>query len=175
MRWGGMLLALMAEWVAAPSLACVPPPPLVLLPGESPKAFRERDEARLLAETTEQRRLVQSNLLEQSKAAFVGVVTQSHDFPIDRVKGHEVTVRPLQAIKGALPDQPVILRDSTFTDCGMAGGGSATSAQPGDYVIVFAGLAPNQLQGPNLGIMAKESQLPELLGALAHYGLVSHH
>ena len=114
-------------------------------------------------------------MLDQAKAVFVGTVSQSRQIPIPWVKGvngHEVAVRPLQAIKAALPSQLVTVRDIAFTDCAtMTGGGSATTANQGDYVIVFAGLPTNAFQGANVGILAKEAQLPELLAALSKFGL----
>jgi hypothetical protein len=145
------------------------------LPGESPKAYHDRVEAAFAAELFEERRLMQSNLLAQSTATFIGVVADSREIAVGEVKGHEVSVRPVYAIKGDLPNQSVTLRDTVFTDCGMSGGGSATSSSPGDYVIVFTGLPEGPLRGANVGIVAKESQLPELRNALAHYALVSSH
>jgi hypothetical protein len=143
------------------------------LPGESQQAYQQRQDAAFAAETSEERRLTQTALLADSRSVFVGVVTQTQPIDVGGVKGHQVTVRPLQSIKGDLPAQPAVVRDVVFTDCGMGGGGSATSAAPGDYVIVFAGLSPNDMRGTNVGIVAKEAQLPDLIGALAHYALVS--
>ena len=167
------LFALLAILASSAALACVPPPPIVQLPGESIQAYHERVDAAFAAELFEQRRVVQSNLLAQANAVFIGVVADSREIDVSAVKGHEVSVRPVYAIKGDLPKQPVTLRDTVFTDCGMSGGGSATSAQAGDYVIVFAGVPTSAFQGTNVGILAKESGLSELRGALAHYGLVS--
>jgi hypothetical protein len=145
------------------------------LPGEGDQAFQERAKAAYDAETAESRRVVQLNLLQKSKATFVAVVSDSKEIPVDAVKGHEVTVRPVQAIKGDLATQPLIIRDTVFTDCGIGGGGSVTGAKPGDYVIVFAGLPKGEFEQENYGILAKEAQLPNLIGGLAHYAIASLH
>ena len=148
---------------------------MVKLPGESQHAFEERSRAVYAAQNYETQRLVQSELLNQSKAVIVGVVTASRLIPVDSVKGGEITVRPLEAIKGNLPGQPLTVRDTVFTDCGVGGGGSATNAEPGDYVIVFAGLPTDPPRGENWAILAKEAVLPDLYNAVAHYALVKLH
>lgn len=167
------LLGLFAILASSSALACAPPPPIVQLPGESAQAYHERIDAAFAAELFEERRSMQSNLLSQSSATFIGVVADSREIPVGAVKGHEVAVRPVYGIKGDLPKSATTLRDTVFTTCGMSGGGSATSAQPGDYVIVFAGIPTSPLQGANVGIVAREAELQDLRGALAHYALVS--
>ena len=148
---------------------------MVKLPGESQHAFQERSRAVYAAQNYETQRLVQSELLNQSKAVIVGVVTASRLIPVDAMKGHEITVRPLEAVKGDLPPQPVIVRDTVWSDCGMSGGGPATSAEPGDYVIVFGGLPAETPRGENWAILAKEAVLADLYNAVAHYALVNLH
>lgn len=175
MRWARTTVALAAAFSAAPGLACIFPAPMAKLPGESQQAFEERGRALSAAENYETQRLTQTNLLAEARTVFVGVVTATRWIPVDAVKGHEITVRPLEAIKGDLPGQPLTVRDTVFTDCGIAGGGSATSAEPGDYVIIFAELPTAPLRGDNVGILAKEAVLPDLYGALAHYALVRLH
>jgi hypothetical protein len=168
---GKAIVGLIAAITAAPALGCIPPPPIARLPGESQQAYQDRQNAAFAAEEFENRRLAQTAMLDEANAVFVGVVSASHEIDVGSVKGHEISVEPVQSIKGDLPKQPVTVSDTVFTDCGISGGGSATSAKPADYVIVFAGLPTNALQGPNVGILAKEAQLPELIGALSHYAL----
>lgn len=167
---GGVLAGVLVFGLGAvPALACVPPPPLAQLPGESPDAYRDRERAAIDADLFESRHAVQSSLLGQSSATFLGIVTDSRDISVGPVTGHDLTVRPLQAIKGDLPAAPVQIRDKVFTDCGFGGGGSGTSAKPGEYVIVFAGLPPSDLQNATIGILAKEAVLPDLRAAAAIY------
>ena len=146
---------------SVPATACILPAPIAPLPHESQQAFHERQKASLAAIEYDSRRSAQIGFLDQSTAVFIGTIATSRDISVDVAKGHEVAIRPLSPIKGSLPDQSVRLRDTVFTGCGLSGGGSATSAQPGDYVIVF--------EPQNVGIEAKDAVLPDLLTALAIY------
>src|ERR1700745_1207746 len=108
------LFALSAILAPFQAVACIPPPPIAPLPGESPEAFQERTRAALAADAFEEQRSMQSALLDKGAAAFIGVVNESREIDIDRVKGHEVAVRAVSAIKGELPKQPMLLRDTTL-------------------------------------------------------------
>ena len=152
----------------APAVAC--PPPLLppQLPGETDKAYQDRSSEMLGAQTYEGRRSSQIAYGEHAKATFLGVVTDSHEIDLDGgTKGHEVTVRPVRAIKGELPSSPAILRDGYITECGNVGGGTATGAAAGDYVIVFQGVDTGWTPSTgNYGILASEARDPFLVKSL---------
>ena len=158
--------------VAAPAIACSPPPPVMILPGESKQAFNERQQSNLIARSDEEQRAYQIDLEEQAKTSFIGVVTGLRYIQLGSdIVGREVTVRPMRAVKGLLPPKPVALRDATSTTCGLSGGGSATSGIVGEYVIVFEGLEDRFYSGGTgkLGVLAKEARAPELLRALRSF------
>jgi hypothetical protein len=171
MRSAKFLLAAMACAVASPTFACIPPPPPPRFPDETDKAYQERVDASVSAQNDEERRSYQIRLLEEAKAVFIGVASDSREIDLGGgSSGHEVTIRAAGALKGALPDQPAVLRDVLSTDCGYVGGGSATFAKAGDYVIVFQGI-DDGLQGGtgNVGIFASEARAPDLLKALVDF------
>jgi hypothetical protein len=171
MRSAKILLATVICAAAWPAFACIPPPPPPRFPDETDKAYQERVDASVSAQNDEERRSYQIRLLEQAKAVFIGVASDSREIDLGGGStGHEVTIRAAGALKGALPDQPILLRDVLSTDCGYVGGGSATFAKAGDYVIVFQGIDDGMQGGTgNVGIFASEARTPDLLKALVDF------
>jgi hypothetical protein len=153
--------------------ACIPPAPLVPLPAETATLFQARSINYHQALNDEERRAFQIGLSERSQSYFLGVVTASQALDLqDGVKGRMVSVRPLKNLRGALPDTRFTLRDRGLTSCGLFGGGSATRAVAGEYVIVFRAVAFSGLQGTaDYGLRAQDARAPYLLAALNEFAL----
>ncbi|QDP20223.1 hypothetical protein [Sphingomonas xanthus] len=145
--------------------ACIPPPPPIRLPDESPEAFKVRSTALLDALSDEERRSYQAALYDRSDRIFLGVVANSEAIDAAGTPGHRVTVRPIASLKGGHPTEPLVLADRYLTSCGKAGGGSATSARTGDYVLVLEGDLFRQ--GPQgFGFQLNDLREPRLLAGL---------
>jgi len=156
--------------MASAASACLPPEPMPRLPNESDQAYDARNGELTSVEDAEGRRFHQVSLYEQAKAVFIGVVTDSKEITLaDSGSGHEVTVRPAFPIKGELPEQPAIIRDKMNSDCGYLGGGSATSAVVGTYVLLFQGVPEYEGVTGNVGFFAGEARVPEIIKAFRSF------
>jgi hypothetical protein len=165
-------LVLAATAMPIPAFACPPPLAPPRLPGEPDKAYEERSSANIGAQTAEGQRAYQVQLGEQAERIFIGTVQASREIDLaDGSKGHEVDVRPVRALKGVLPKKAATLRDGAVTECGNLGGGSATGAAPGDYVIVFEGVDTGFVPNTGkVGIFVSEARDPLLIKSLFEAG-----
>jgi hypothetical protein len=148
--------------------ACIPPAPLTPLPAEAEALFQARTKTYFQAIGDEERRTFQIGLGQRAKSYFLGVVTASQGVDLGRgTAGRMVSVRPLKALRGALPEAPFTLRDTAMTSCGPVGGGPATTALLGEYVVVFRDVSLGGGVGiEDFGLRAQDARAPFLLGAL---------
>lgn len=153
--------------LASPANACIPPAPTIRLSGESEAAFLARSQAFAAAEMDEDRRAVQVRLYDQASRVSLARVTASTQLPdvlSDGLSpGFRVEVQPVAVFKGpALDGRPFALQDAGMSTCGRYGGGSATAAKPGSYILLFENANP---QGPtgHQGLLLAELREPRVL------------
>lgn len=151
---------------ATPALACVPPPPPLQLSGESRQAYADRSKAFVEALSNEDQRARQVRLYGAASRVSLARVINSTPLPgtlDDGQPRRRVDVQPVAAFKGPAPSGRAIrLEDAGMTTCGRYGGGSATAAKPGDYVLLFEGVDTGGLSR-NLGLLLNELREPRIL------------
>ena len=152
---------------ASPAMACIGPAPTIRLSGESEAAFLARGQAFAAAERDEDRRAFQVRLFDKASRVSLARVTASTKLPgvlSDGLSpGFRVEVQPVALFKGpALNGRPVALQDAGMSTCGRYGGGTATAAAPGSYILLFEDANP---QGPtgHHGIFLHEVLEPRVL------------
>ena len=164
-----LIFAFSLTATSVPTLACIPPPPVSQLPGESEKAYKERHKAAALAEDDEMRRGYQIALFEKASRVSIARVESTETIQLADGEGRKVTVTPMKALKGDASGDRVLLADRILTTCGWAGGGSAPRGGPGDYVILFEGDLFRS-GAERFGLLAREARDPRLLQALFDFG-----
>ncbi len=157
--------------MATAASACLPPEPMPRLPKESDEAFEARNKELTSAEDAEGARSAQMTLFAEANSVSIGVVKDSKEITLaDLSTGYEATVGPLFPIKGDMPRQAVTIRDNMHTDCGNFGGGSATSAAVGSYVLLFQGVPDYKAATGSVGYYPGEARVPEIIKAFRHFG-----
>jgi hypothetical protein len=152
---------------ASPATACIGPAPTIRLSGESDEEYKRRGAAFARAEDDEMRRALQSALFDRATRVSLAQVTSATTVPGVLSDGlspiRRVEAVPLALFKGtALNGRPIAVQDKTMTTCGPAGGGTATMAKPGDYVLLFEGAKPDGPTGHH-GILLEELREPRIL------------
>ncbi len=168
-------LALLALAAPAPAAACIFPPPPPRLPHESQPLYDARLKSTASAQGDEERRNFQIALRTQSAGSFIGIVERRTAIRMEaKLPGFAVVVRPLKTLSGAAPTSAIELRDQRLTSCGVEGGGTATRAVVGEYVIVFRDMSfGGQPPRQNYGLRAQELRDTTLIDALTTFALAA--
>ncbi|WP_426267208.1 hypothetical protein [Sphingomonas sp. LHG3443-2] len=162
----GVVLALA---LPAPALACVPPPPLQRLAGESDADLAVRARTFGEAEADENRRRQQSGWFDRATRVSLARITVSG--PTDRILGDGLTrARRVEAVrigsfKGETASGTVAMEDVGITSCGVHGGGTARSGKPGAYIVTFEGVQPEGTG--NVGVPLSELRDPRIIQAFS--------
>lgn len=168
------LAALTVAAFPGPSVACIYPPPPIPLPNETDDAYQRRSEATSKAQADEDRRRYQTYLFDQADRIELAMVRTSTPIPFAEAGGAlgaKVEVEPVTPLKGVGSKGSIALSDTKVTTCGIGGSGTATSAQPGDYVIVFHNISFRDDPRP-FGIKLVEAREPRILSALTDAALL---
>ena len=162
------LMSLAIAAISGSAFACISPPPPVTLPSESDDAYEKRREAWVKAQADENRRRYQTYLFDQADRIELAIVRKSTPIPFAEAGGAlgaRIEVEPVTPLKGDDSQASIVLSDTNVTTCGISGAGSATTARPGDYVIVFHNISFRDEPRP-YGITVDEAREPRLLSAL---------
>lgn len=146
MKQGGGFAALwlaVAPLAAAPTSACVFPPPPLQLPDETIEQWKAR-----AAEEIERGRVASLKEAEvrdfdAAKRVYLARVVKSEEVSTsDLPYGRRTALKPLAAIKGVLPVGNVTLKTTVMTSCGPESDGSGVWAPVAALAIVFEGVEP---------------------------------
>lgn len=162
-----LVAGLLAVGMTGPALACIGPAPTIQLSGEAEAAFRARSQAFSQAERDEDRRAAQTRLYDTASRVSLARVLTSERLPGvlsgGISQGSRVEVQPMAYFKGsASKPGRVVLQDAGMTTCGPYGGGTATSAAPGSYVLLFEDVSPEGPTG-HFGLLLTELREPRVL------------
>lgn len=163
------LMSLAIGSISGNAFACIYPPPPIPLPSETDDAYEKRREASVKAQADEDRRRYQTNLFDQADRIDLAIVRKSTPIPFAEAGGAlgaKIEVEPVTPLKGDGSKGAIALSDTNVSTCGIGGAGSATTARPGDYVIVFHNISFRDESRP-FGINIDEAREPRLLSALA--------
>ena len=153
--------------------ACIGPPPPIQLPGESDEAYKIRTQAVYRALGDEGRRRFQVTLYDKSNRIRLAMVEHSSAVDAMGSPGRQVVVEPVATFKGEEQPIPVTLTDLYWTSCGMAGGGPATAAQRGEFIILFEGDLFEGRATDRYGIKMEDLREPRLLEAVNAFALAA--
>lgn len=168
------LAAMALATIPGPVVACIFPPPPIPLPNETDDAYQLRREATSKAQADEDRRRFQTHLFDQADRIELAIVRQSTPIPFAEAGGQlgaKIVVEPVTPLKGDSSTASISLADTIVTTCGIGGSGTATSARPGDYVIVFHNISFRDDPRP-FGITIVEAREPRILSALTDAALL---
>jgi hypothetical protein len=152
--------------LATEAQACTPPPPPLQLRGEPDRDFVARASAFNEARRDEDGRRQQVGWFDAATTVSLARITSAHRLPQVLSDGLSLTRRveavPLATFKGdILPGRTVAMQDVVATTCGIFGGGTATAAQPGDYVVTFENVQPDGTG--HVGLLLRDLREPRIL------------
>ena len=165
-----LLVALLVA-CASPSFACDNYPDLPTLPGETTEANKARND-RLYKSLS----IIRDH--EIQNAAFKGATRIYLARVLKREVGtleaplFVIQVEPAHDIKGKAPARGRKLSDVGYDSCERWGGGEATNALVGDWVIVFEGL-PKKKRNPHgvYSILASDVLILDLVEQVEKFSL----
>ena len=148
------------------ALACIPPAPPIRLSDESEGDYLERRNAFNQAVLYGERRAAQERLYDQASRVSLARVIKSDRLLLmlaDGSPARRIGVQPVAVFKGTpVKGETAILEDAGMTSCGRYGGGNATVAEPGDYVVLFEDANPSGPTG-HYGLLLTELVDPRIL------------
>ena len=117
-----IVTSLLAGLGASPALACKVAPPLS--PGEAARAALEE----------------QTGETGRSPTIFLAEIAEVGPSPVpgSPVEGRRVVMRPLYALRGALPRGPLDWRQNAWTSCGLSPNWAAMWGTRGQRFVVFS-------------------------------------
>lgn len=150
MKFGLAVVVAFASLVSGEALACsilppVPPPQVVMIPGESAEAAQERAKlhydgfAALQEKKARDGEAVrQAELWDASQKVAVVELTSAREVTFEPFgTGRAVRVKPVSWLKGKGGKAPVELAHTSFTSCGASPWWDALAGKPGDRFVVF--------------------------------------
>ncbi|NJC06422.1 hypothetical protein GGQ97_002215 [Sphingomonas kaistensis] len=153
----------------APALACVPPPPLQRLAGESDADLAVRARTFGEAEADENRRRQQSGWFDRADRVSLARITASGEISrllgMGSLRARRVEALRLGTFKGEAAPGTVAMEDVGITSCGVYGGGTARSGKPGAYIVTFEGVQPEGTG--NVGVPLSELRDPRIIQAFS--------
>lgn len=149
-----LVAAVMACLDASPALACkvAPPPP----PQEAARAALES----------------QTEQMGRSSTIFLAEIAEVGPSPVpgSPVEGRRVVLRPLYALRGALPQGSLDLRQNAWTSCGLSPNWAALWGMRGQTFVVFSVAAQPNADEIVDTVPTTELVQPELRARLARRG-----
>lgn len=166
-----LLLASLLVACAAPTFACDNYPDLPTLPGETAEANKERNDRLWESLSIIRAYEVQKAVLKEATRVYLSRVLQREELSPDAPL-FAIQVEPVHAIKGKAPAQVRRLSDVGYNSCERWGGGEATNAVVGEWVIVFEGL-PKKEHNPQgvYSIFARDALIWDLVEEVEKFSL----
>lgn len=166
-----LLLGAFLVACAAPSFACDNYPDLPTLPGETKEANRERNDRLWESLSVIRDYEVQKTALKEATRVYLARVLQREALS-PQAPLFAVEVERVHDIKGRASAQRRRLSDVAYNNCERWGGGEATNAFAGDWVIVFEGL-PKTERNPNgvYSVFARDALIWDLVEEIEEFSL----
>lgn len=145
--------------------ACVYPPPSPRQASETEAQHEVRARTELNSYLKENARKTEAAYFDQAKNVYFARIIRSEEISVDGSPfARQVTLRPLQAIRGSLPPKAFKLRDRELTSCGLGGDGPATWGSVSHIAIVFDDVrnVGMNYRSRTYAVLASETQHPEL-------------
>lgn len=168
-RCASILLAASVTCAPAIGSACTPFPRPLREAGEADAQYSARARMMLDARATANALKVEASYFEEASNVYLARIVHSKKINISGLKlGRQVTLRPVQAIKGILPGRQIKIEDRVLTSCGVVGAGPATSGHVGQMAIVFDGVRNEDAAhgSQRYAFLADRAHEPRLLTAL---------
>jgi hypothetical protein len=150
--------------------ACVYPPPSPQRANETDAQYKARTGSEFEAYLSASSKETEASYFGQADRIFFARIIRSEEINVGGSPyARRIVVKPLQAIKGALPSRPLILKDRELTSCGLGGDGPATWGGVGHVAIVFEGVQNEGMEyrSQRYAVLASEASEPKLVKAWA--------
>jgi hypothetical protein len=155
----------------SPSLACDNYPDLPPLPGEPAEANRARNDRLYESLSVIGHYEAQKDAFKKAARIYLARVLQRESLS-PGTPLFSIRVEPVHEIKGKAPPPGARLSDVGYNSCGRWGGGEATNALAGEWVIVFEGLPKGERNPQGVySIRADDALISGLLEQVEKFSL----